>query len=120
MNLIEHLSVVQDTRSDINQKHDLIDVMFLVISAIASGCEGWQDIELFGKDKLDWLRKYRTFEHGIPRRHTVARILKAVVAESLLEALLNWVNEHREAHNKPIIAFDGKVLRGSYRNDRKT
>ncbi|ELC9558001.1 transposase family protein, partial [Vibrio alginolyticus] len=42
MNLIEHLSVVQDTRSDINQKHDLIDVMFLVISAITSGCECWQ------------------------------------------------------------------------------
>ncbi|WP_139093559.1 transposase family protein, partial [Vibrio celticus] len=41
MNLIEYLSVVEDTRSDINQKHNLIDVMFLVISAIASGCEGW-------------------------------------------------------------------------------
>ncbi|MEZ9869724.1 ISAs1 family transposase, partial [Vibrio sp. 10N.261.51.A4] len=120
MNLIEHLSVVQDTRSDINQKHDLIDVMFLVISAIASGCEGWQDIELFGKDKLDWLRKYRTFEHGIPRRHTIARILRSVVAESLLEALALWINEQRTSQHKPIIAFDGKVLRGSYRNDKKT
>lgn len=120
MNLIEHLSVVEDTRSDINQKHDLIDVMFLVISAIASGCEGWQDIEFFGEEKLDWLRKYRPFEHGIPRRHTIARILRSVVAESLLEALALWINEQRTTQNKPIIAFDGKVLRGSYRNDRKT
>ncbi|HIF5960634.1 TPA: ISAs1 family transposase [Vibrio parahaemolyticus] len=120
MNLIEHLSVVEDTRSDINQKHDLIDVMFLVISAIASGCEGWQDIEFFGKEKLDWLRKHRPFEHGIPRRHTIARILRSVVAESLLEALALWINEQRTTQNKPIIAFDGKVLRGSYRNDRKT
>lgn len=37
----------------------------------------------------------------------------------MLEALLNWVNESREHHGKPIIAFDGKVLRGSYRNERK-
>lgn len=93
--------------------------MFLVISAITSGCEGWQDIELFGKDKLDWLRQYRAFEHGIPRRHTIARILRSIVAESLLEALALWINEQRTSQNKPIIAFDGKVLRGSYRNDKK-
>ncbi len=33
MTLIEHLSVVEVTRSDINRRHDLVDVMFLVISA---------------------------------------------------------------------------------------
>ena len=120
MNLIEYLSVVEDTRSDINQKHDLIDVMFLVISAITSGCEGWQDIEIYGDEKLDWLRQYRPFINGIPRRHTIARILRAVVAESLLEALALWINEQRANQNKPVIAFDGKVLRGSYRNDKKT
>ena len=86
MNIIEHLSVVEDTRSDINKKHDLIDIMFLIISAIASGSEGWQDIEIYGDSKLDWLRQYRPFKHGIPRRHTIARILRSVVAESLLEA----------------------------------
>ncbi|CAH8221214.1 transposase [Vibrio aestuarianus] len=120
LNLIEHLSVVEDTRSDINQKHDLFWVFFLFISAIASGCEGWQDIEFYGEEKLTWLRKYRPFEHGIPRRHTIARILRSVVAESLLEALALWINEQRTNKSRPIIAFDGKVLRGSYRNDRKT
>lgn len=94
--------------------------MFLVLSAIASGCEGWQDIEFFGEEKLHWLRKHRPFENGIPRRHTIARILRSVVAESLLEALTLWINGQRTTQNKPIIAFDGKVLRGSYRNDRKT
>ena len=56
----------------------------------------------------------------IRRRHTIARILRSVVAESLLEALALWINEQRTSQNKPIIAFDGKVLRGSYRNDKKT
>lgn len=120
MNLIEYLSVVTETRSDINRKHDLIDVMFLVISAITSGCEGWQDIEIYGDEKLGWLRKYLPFINGIPRRHTIARILRTVVAESLLEALALWINDQRSTQNKQIIAFDGKVLRGSYRNDRST
>lgn len=120
MNLIEHLSVVKDTRLSINQKHDLIDIILLVVSAITAGCEGWQDIETYGEHKLEWLRKYRPFTHGIPRRHTIARILRSVVAESLLEALTLWINEQRKSQRKPVIAFDGKVLRGSYRSNPKT
>lgn len=119
MNLIEHLTLVEETRSDINQKHDLVDVIFLVISAIMAGAEGWRDIETYGDSKQDWLKQYRPFTNGIPRRHTIARILRTVVAESLLEALLNWVNERRSHTGKPVVAFDGKVLRGSYRNDSK-
>ena len=120
MTFIEHLSVVEETRSTINKKHDLVDVIFLVISAIMAGAEGWQDIQTYGDSKKDWLKRYRKFEYGIPRRHTIARILKSIVAESLLEALLNWVNEHRQEGGKPVIAFDGKVLRGAYRKDKKT
>ncbi|MDE1478494.1 transposase family protein, partial [Xenorhabdus bovienii] len=42
MTLIEHLSVVEEIRSKVNQKHNLVDVIFLVISAILAGAEGWQ------------------------------------------------------------------------------
>lgn len=119
MTLIEHLSVVKETRSDINRQYDMIDVIFLVVSAIMAGAEGWQDIETYGRAKMKWLKKYRPFLNGIPRRHTIARILRAIELDSLLEALLNWVNEQREVGGKPVIAFDGKVLRRAYRNDKK-
>ncbi len=64
MTLIEHLTLVEETRSDINRKHDLVDVMFLVISAIMAGAEGWRDIQTFGEAKADWLQLYRPFSHG--------------------------------------------------------
>ncbi|MCR3985735.1 transposase family protein [Aeromonas caviae] len=92
MTLIEHLTLVEETRSEINRKHNLVDVMFLVISAIMSGAEGWNDIETYGDSKIDWLRQHRPFANGIPRRHTVARILRCIVIDTLLEALLCWVN----------------------------
>ncbi|HAT2492370.1 TPA: ISAs1 family transposase, partial [Aeromonas hydrophila] len=95
MTLIEHLTLVEETRSEINRKHNLVDVMFLVISAIMSGAEGWNDIETYGDSKIDWLRQHRPFANGIPRRHTVARILRCIVIDTLLEALLCWVNEQR-------------------------
>ena len=66
MSLFDHLSIIEDTRSRINRQHDLVDIMFLVMAAIASGCEGWLEIEAFGHDHINWLRKYRRFENGIP------------------------------------------------------
>ena len=57
--------------------------------------------------------------NGIPRRHTIARILRCIVIDTLLEALLCWVNEQRTHQGKPIIAFDGKVLRDSFRGNAK-
>ncbi len=42
------MTLVEKTRSDINRKHDLVDVMFLVISAIMSGVWGWPSLEPHG------------------------------------------------------------------------
>ena len=74
--------------------------MFLVISAIMSGAEGWNDIETYGDSKIDWLRQHRPFANGI--------ILRCIVIDTLFEALLCWVNEQRTHQGKPIIAFDGR------------
>ena len=73
---------------------------FLVISAIMSGAEGWNDIETYGDSKIDWLRQHRplpTASRGV----TVARILRCIVIDTLLEALLCWVNEQRTHQGKP-------------------
>lgn len=102
MTLIQHLTLVEESRSD-----------------IMSGAEGWRDIETYGNSKADWLRQYRPFANGILRRHTIDRILRCIVIDSLLEALQCRVNEQRTHQGKPIIAFDGKVLRGSFRGDAK-
>jgi len=50
--IIDHLTVTEKTHSDINQKHDLINVIFLIIIAIFSRCEEWQDIEICGDENL--------------------------------------------------------------------
>jgi predicted transposase YbfD/YdcC len=113
MSLFDHLSLVEDTRSHINQRHNLVDVLFLILSAVASGQDGWAEIQQFGELKLEWLRKFRPFANGIPRRHTIARILKAVGPENLQLCLFSWINDIRTASAKPIIAIDGKTLRGA-------
>ena len=91
MSFIDHFNKIEDTRSHINKKHELLDIIFLTVSAILSGAEGWKEIKAFGDAKLDWLRKFREFENGIPVDDTVARIISALAPNALLECLISWV-----------------------------
>lgn len=120
MSFIDHFDELQDTRSHINKKHDLLDVIFLTVTAILSGAEGWKDIKVFGDSKLDWLRQFRTFEGGIPVDDTIARIISALEPGALLSCFISWVNEMREQQGKELIAFDGKTLRRSFDGEKIT
>ncbi|HAT8752936.1 TPA: ISAs1 family transposase, partial [Legionella pneumophila] len=62
MSFVENFSILKDPRSEINQRHNLLDILFLAGTAVMSGAEGWKDIKDFGEEKLDWLRQYRDFK----------------------------------------------------------
>lgn len=111
MSLFDHLSLLDDPRSHVNQRHNLVDVLFLVFSAMTSGQDGWAEIQQFGELKLNWLRQFRCFKNGIPRRHTIARIVQAINPEALQLCLISWINEKRQQSDKPLIAIDGKALK---------
>jgi hypothetical protein len=59
---LSHFQDLQDPRVDRTQRYPLIEIIFLIISATISGCEGWKSIRDFGMLKLDWLRKYLPYE----------------------------------------------------------
>lgn len=120
MSFIEHFSEVNDPRTHINVKHDFLDVLFLSVSAVLSGAEGWKDIKEFGDEKLEWLRQYREFANGIPVDDTIARIIRAISPEEFNRAFINWVNEVRTEKGQEQIAIDGKTLRHSFDGERHT
>lgn len=115
MSIVQHLSHIDDLRTDINVKHDLINVIFLTLSTVLSGSDGWQSIQEFGESQFEWLREHRDFAHGLPRRHCIANIIKAIDTDDLLKALLDWINTRRKVADKPHIAIDGKFLRSSWK-----
>ena len=121
MSFIDYFGEITDPRKDINVKHNLLDVIFLTITAVISGCEGWKDIYDFGRVKLCWLRQYREFKNGIPVDDTIARIISALVPEEFTKCFIDWVNELRRFEGKEQIAIDGKTLRHSFTDgDRMT
>ena len=85
---------------------------------MVSGAEGWQDIENFGHDKLNWLRPHRPFKQGIPVDDTIARIIRAILPAQFNQAFIDWVYEVRRDTGKEQIAIDGKTLRHAFDGER--
>ena len=119
MSLLAQLATIDDPRRDINKKHALLDILFLTVSGVLSGAEGWKDIKEFGDEKQDWLRRYRPFANGIPVDDTIARVVRAIDPAQFNRAFLSWVNEVRQALGQEQIALDGKTLRRSHDGDKQ-
>jgi predicted transposase YbfD/YdcC len=88
---LTHFESISDPRIERCKKHNLMDILLLSISAVMSGSEGWEDIENFGHVKLDWLRKYGSFEAGIPRHDTIARVICRLKSDEIEKAFPGYL-----------------------------
>ncbi|EBX7470113.1 ISAs1 family transposase [Salmonella enterica subsp. enterica serovar Bareilly] len=86
MCFIDHFSMQDDPRKDINIRYDFLDIVFLTVCAVVSGAEGWKDIKQFGDEKIEWLRQYRPYQHSIPVDDTIARLIRAIEPEKMNKA----------------------------------
>lgn len=111
---IGHFSVLPDPRIDRAKRHNLIDILFIAVCTIICGGEGFTDMEVFGKAKEDWLRKYLELPHGIPSHDTFRRVFAIIEPESFAECFTNWSKTLHKATNGEVIALDGKTIRHSF------
>jgi hypothetical protein len=62
VDLLSNFKTLEDPRVDRTKRYRLIEIIFLIISATISGCEGWKSIRDFGLRKLDWLKLFLPYE----------------------------------------------------------
>ncbi|ANP78023.1 hypothetical protein A134_16680 [Vibrio crassostreae 9CS106] len=119
LSLLDHISVIRDPRQAWKIEHTLTDIIFLTIAAVIAGAEGWEDIEDFGEDNLEWLRQYGDFKQGIPVHDTIARVINLISAKQLQRCFTAWMKDCHETTEGEVIAIDGKTLRGTYNKDKR-
>ena len=120
LTLLNQLSIIRDPRQPTKVHHNLVDVLFLAITAVISGCEGWEEIEDFGNAKLDWLRKYLPFASGIPSDDTISRIFQLIDPKEFQKCFAGWMKSCCEMTHGSVVAIDGKTLKGSFNKKNKT
>lgn len=119
LSLIEAFSSIEDPRVERHKRHKLIDIIVLTICAVVSGSDGWESIEEFGKNKLDWLQQWIELENGIPSHDCIARVISRLQPTEMSQCFTEWVNSVVELTEGEIVAIDGKTARHSYNHQAK-
>lgn len=115
--ILAHFAGLEDPRIERKKLHALNDILFLVVSAMLSGAEGWEAIEEFGHEKLDWLRKFIALKNGIPSADCLAYVMSRLSVDKVQDCFRSLLKELTEKLAIKHIAIDGKTSRGS--RDRK-
>ncbi|MCL6269105.1 ISAs1 family transposase [Sansalvadorimonas sp. 2012CJ34-2] len=113
------LNDIEDPRRAESCDHKLIDILMIAIFTIISGGESWEDLALYGKEKIDWLKTFLELPCGIPSHDTFYRVFCLLDPERFQDSFTRWVKsalpEALSAADTPfdIVPMDGKAIRGS-------
>ena len=112
--LVECFSEVVDPRDPRWVFHALTDILALAVLAVIAGAEGWEDIEEFGKQKREWLKKFLRLPNGVPSHDTISRVFRQIKPQAFQAGFTQWIESLHEDLGLKLVAIDGKTLRRSH------
>jgi predicted transposase YbfD/YdcC len=109
---LEHFRDLSDPRQRGKVIYPLDEILLLCLLAVLAGAETITDIALFGRKKLELLRRFRPFANGTPAHDHLGDILAVLDPEQFQRCFVAWV---AALTGKPegVIAIDGKTVRRS-------
>lgn len=119
-NIIELLSKIEDHRIERRKEHSLTDIIVITISAVICGAENWNQIEMFGKSRLDWLKTFLKLPNGIPSHDTFNRFFSILDPKKFEAVFREWVESISQKITNEVISIDGKTIKGAKEHGNKS
>jgi hypothetical protein len=116
--IVTHFHTLEDPRIERTKKHSLLDILVIALCTLLTGGEGFQDMELFGKSKRQWLQSFLALPHGIPSHDTFGRVFARLNPTRFQECFLSWTRAVAALTQGTLVSLDGKTVRASF--DRAT
>ena len=114
LSLISCLGSVDDPRLNRKKLYPLKEILLTSLCAMISGIEGFRHFEIYGNEKINFLKRFYEFENGIPSHDTFARVFSLISPKEFLFVLESWVQSLKVyMGHLNHIAIDGKSMRGS-------
>jgi predicted transposase YbfD/YdcC len=105
---------ITDPRAD-NKIHLLEDIFTVTLLAVICGCQDWDEVEIYGKCKEEFLKTFLKLPNGVPSSDTYERVFKKIKPDEFEDAFIKWVNHLCMKKSNGLINIDGKTLRGSFK-----
>src|SRR4051794_29906466 len=115
--LVQHFGMVEDPRCCGKIEHRLLDILLIAVCAVIACAESWNDIALYGRSKLTWLRTFLELPNGIPSHDTFRRVFMLIDPAAFEACFTAWAASLATGFDREVVAIDGKTLRRSF--DRK-
>ena len=110
---LSYFKDLKDPRQQGKVSYPLDEILLLCLLAVLAGAETIVDIALFGRKKLELLRRFRPFKDGTPSHDHLGDILAVLDAGHFQRCFVAWVAA-LTGTPEGVIAIDGKTSRRSY------
>jgi predicted transposase YbfD/YdcC len=111
--LLDHFAVLEDPRQAAKVLYPLPEIILLLLCATLAGANDFVEIQLWGRQNLAFLRRFRPYRHGIPSHDTLNDVTNALDPELFKACFTAWVETLRESEPDQI-AIDGKTARRTH------
>ncbi len=111
--LFDHFAALEDPRQAAKVLYPLPEIILLLLCATLAGANDFVEIQLWGRQNLAFLRRFRPYRHGIPSHDTLNDVTNALDPELFKACFTAWVETLRESQPDQI-AIDGKTARRTH------
>lgn len=111
--LLDHFAALEDPRQAAKVLYPLPEIILLLLCATVAGANDFVEIQLWGRQNLAFLRRFRPYRHGIPSHDTLNDVTNALDPELFKACFTAWVETLRESEPDQI-AIDGKTARRTH------
>ena len=111
---------VEDPRCSGKVEHRLVEMLVIAVCAVIACAESWDDIALYGRSKLAWLRTFLELPNGIPSHDTFRRVFMLIDPEAFEAGFAAWAGALTAGFEREVVAIDGKTIRRSFDHGRSS
>lgn len=118
--MLSFFDTVTDPRLERTKLHSLKDIIGLTICAVLSGCDDWEEIEIYGESKELFLKQFLSLANGIPSHDTLNRVFSMLNPKELQSCFIDWVQSIANITNGRVVSIDGKRMCNSGVDGKKS
>ena len=109
---------ITDPRQAGKVAHDLVELLVVAVNAVLVGADTFVEIELWARERIDWLSRYLRLENGIPSHDTFGRLFGLIDPDEFETAFRRWASAVVPTlGGDTVVAIDGKTSRRTGRVD---
>src|SRR5215217_8792869 len=118
-NLAQYFGAIEDPRCSGKVGHRLLDILVIAVCAVIACAESWDDIALYGRSKLAWLKTFLQLPNGVPSHDSFRRVFMLIDPDALEAGFTAWTGSLVAGFEHEVVAIDGKTLRRSFDHGRE-